>query len=347
MSIDLARRSDTQANPRVAIGRAPVRVGLLGAGEQAATHLAPALLHVPHAKITAIADPVRTRRDTLADRFGVQARLSTVDDLLASGLVDCLVAACPPQAHEQIAAVAVAAGVPVFLEKPPATSAAALSELAAAADRAGVLTGVGMNFRWAATVRRLHALLADPQYGGPSVITVRHVASKPRAPMWQLPLWQTFMLAQAIHPIDLLLNLVGSPVIDLQPACRQSGSRVWLGLQLHHANGTVGTVHCGNLASRFEHRVEVTTSGGITATITGLADLTITGPATGSDVPRGTSSHWRPSPLDIGYDRTGFGGELTAFCTAVATGRSFTPNVADLLPTYQIIEQLTPTGGVR
>jgi hypothetical protein len=67
-----------------------------------------------------------------------------------------------------------AAGVPVLLEKPPATAAAALSELAVTADRNGVLTGVGMNFRWATPVRRLHALLTDPQHGGPSVITVRH-----------------------------------------------------------------------------------------------------------------------------------------------------------------------------
>src|SRR2546430_1337329 len=152
--------------------------------------------------------------------------------------------------------------------------------------------------------------------------------------------------------MDLLLALADAPVVDLHPACRQAGDRVWFSLQTHHADGTLGVLHCGNLAPRFEHRIEVSTAAGITATLTGLADLTVAGTAARSiDVSRsgpgqwGTSSHWRPSPLDIGYDRTGFGGELAAFCAAVATGDRFTPTLADLLPTYQIMEQLVPTGG--
>src|SRR5687768_15218855 len=104
MSIDLAPHAGTSALTGVTAVPRPVRVGLLGAGEQATAHLAPALLQIPQAKITAIADPVRARRNSLADRLGITARLSTVEELLASGLVDCLVAACPPQAHEQIAA---------------------------------------------------------------------------------------------------------------------------------------------------------------------------------------------------------------------------------------------------
>ncbi|MFC0532061.1 Gfo/Idh/MocA family protein [Phytohabitans kaempferiae] len=349
MSIDLAAPPDSQAAADPPASSRPVRVGIVGAGQQATTHLVPALLQVPHARISAVVDPDQPRRDRLALRVGVPDRLATVAQLLDGGLVDCLIAACPPQAHEQIAAAAIDAGIPVFVEKPPATSTAVLAELAAAAERGGVLTGVGMNFRWAAPVRRLHTLVGDHQPSGPSMIGVRHVASKPTTSMWGLPLWNSFLLAQAIHPIDLLLSLAGAPAVDIQPACRQTGDQVWFGLQTHHANGTIGTVHCGNLAPRFEHRIEVSTTTGITANLTSLADLTVTYPAsdalhTGRNQ-RGTSSHWRPSPLDVGYGRAGFGGELAAFCTAVATGGRFTPSLADLLPTYQIMDQLTPTGG--
>lgn len=339
MSIDLA----AQPHPSTDTHARTVRVGVLGAGEQTTTHLVPALLHVPNAKITAVVDPIRTHRDVLAERLGVPARLSIVTDVLNSGLVDCLVAACPPQAHEQIAAAAIAAGIPVFVEKPPATTTTVLAELAAAADRRQVLTGVGMNFRWAAPVRRLHTLLGQ-KHSNPSMIAVRHMASKPATPMWGLPLWRTFLLAQAIHPIDLALALAGAPVVDIQPACRHAGSQLWLSLQLRHANGTISSVHTGNVAARFEHRIEISTSTGTTAHLTDLTDLTITG---ADDLPRGTSSHWRPSPLDVGYHRTGFGGELAAFCTAVATGGQFAPTLTDLLPTYQIMDQLTPTIGTR
>ncbi len=345
MSIDLAAPPDshTTANPQAP--PRPVRVGIIGAGQQATTHLVPALLQVPHARISAVVDPDQARRDGLAARIGAPARLATVTQLLDSGLVDCLIAACPPQAHEQIAAAAIDAGIPVFVEKPPATSTAVLAELATAAERGGVLTGVGMNFRWAAPVRRLHTLLGNQQPSSPSMIGVRHIASKPTTSMWGLPLWNSFLLAQAIHPIDLLLTLAGAPAVDIHPACRQTGDQVWFSLQTHHANGTIGTLHCGNLAPRFEHRIEISTTTGITANLTSLADLTVTDALhTGRDQ-RGTSSHWQPSPLDVGYDRTGFGGELAAFCTAVATAGRFTPSLADLLPTYQIMDQLTPTGG--
>jgi phthalate 4,5-cis-dihydrodiol dehydrogenase len=256
------------------------------------------------------------------------------------------VAACPPRAHEQIAEEAIDAGLPVFVEKPPAVSTAALAELATAAERRGVTTGVGMNFRWAAPVRRLRQVLTDQRYGLPSMVSVRHVASKPTMPMWDLSLWHSLLLAQAIHPIDLLLTLAGSPVVEIQSACRHSGRSVRLGLQLRHANGAISTLVCANQAPRFEHRVEVTTTAGVTATLTDLAELTIAGTNVNeTTTQRETSIRWRPSPLDVGYDRTGFGGELAAFCTAVATGRRFTPGLTDLLPTYQIMDQLVPAGG--
>ena len=350
MSIDLATRPHAhQAASTPAAPPRPVRVGVLGAGEQSTVHLLPALLRLPLARITVLADPMTARRDRLADRLGVPVRLSNVTEVVASGQVDCLVAACPPLAHEQIATAAIEAGVPVFVEKPPAVSTAALTELAAAAESAGVLTGVGMNFRWAAPIHRLRQELTSPAYGTPSMLSVRHVASKPTDPMWDLPLWRTFLLAQAIHPIDLLLTLAGSPVVDIQPACRLAGNGTWLGLQLQHANDAISTLVCGNQAPRFEHRVEVTTTAGITATLTDLAELNVAGGSTDDTglQQRGTSSRWRPSPLDVGYDRTGFGGELAAFCAAVAAGGRFAPSLSDLVPTYQIMDQLNPTGGTR
>jgi predicted dehydrogenase len=102
---------------------------------------------------------------------------------------------------EQIAAAAIAARVPVFVEKPPAVTTAALVELADAAVASGVVTGVGMNFRWAAPVRHIRALLDSGAYGRPTTIALRHVANKPKAPMWGLSLLRSFLLAQVVHPV--------------------------------------------------------------------------------------------------------------------------------------------------
>jgi Oxidoreductase family, NAD-binding Rossmann fold len=119
-----ATRQDRHVDPRFAVedSAGALRVGVVGVGEQTANHLLPALLALPKVRIAALVDPLRERRDTLADRLGVSAGFDSVAQLLAEGEVDAVVAACPPQAHEQIAAAAIDAGVPVFVEKPPATT---------------------------------------------------------------------------------------------------------------------------------------------------------------------------------------------------------------------------------
>lgn len=296
-----------------------LRVGVAGVGEQTTSHLLPAL---PNVRIAALVDPLRERREALADRIGVSAGFDSVTQLLAEGEVDAVVAACPPQVHEQIAAAAIAAGVPVFVEKPPAASTATLVELADAAAASGVVTGVGMNFRWAAPVR--------------------HVASKPRAPMWGLSLLRSFLLAQAVHPVDLLLQLADEPVVDAHVVHQIGSAGLMVGLQFGFAGGGVGSLICGSQAARFASRVEVTTSSGVTMCATGLGELLVTGGLAPSEIgdSRGWSQLWRPSPLDIGFDRTGFSAELASFSWAAATGAGFSPSLTDLVPTYNILDRI-------
>lgn len=339
-----ATRQARHVEPRAATedSAGMLRVGVIGIGEQTANHLLPVLLALPKVRIAALVDPLRERRDALADRLRVSAGFDSVAQLLAEGEVDAVVAACPPQAHEQIAAAAIAAGVPVFVEKPPATTTATLVELADAAAASGVVTGVGMNFRWAAPVRHIRALLDGGTYGRPIAIAVRHVASKPRAPMWGLSLLRSFLLAQAIHPVDLLLRLVGEPVVDAHVVRQVGSAGTMVGLQLGFAGGGVGSLVCGSQAARFESRAEVTTSSGATMCANGLGELTVTGGLVPSEIgdPRGWSQLWRPSPLDIGLDRTGFGAELAAFSRAAAAGTDFSPGLTDLLPTYGILDRI-------
>lgn len=333
---------DVEARSAVVDLAGALRVGVIGVGEQTVNRLLPALLALPKVRIAALVDPLRERRDALAARLGVSAGFDSVAQLLAEGEVDAVVAACPPQAHEQIAAAAIAAGIPVFVEKPPATTTATLVELAAAAAASGVVTGVGMNFRWAAPVRRIRALLDGGAYGRPTGIVVRHVASKPRAPMWGLSLLRSFLLTQAIHPVDLLLQLAGEPVVDSHVVRKVGSAGAIVGLQLSFAGGGVGSLVCGSQAARFESRVEVATSSGATMCVTGLGELTVTGGLVPPEIgdPRGWSQLWRPSPLDIGFDRTEFGAELAAFSRAAAAGADFSPGLTDLLPTYGILDRI-------
>ncbi len=142
--------------------------------------------------------------------------------------------------------------------------------------------------------------------------------------------------------MDLLLQLAGEPVVDAHVVRQVGSAGTMVGLQLGFAGGGVGSLVCGSQAAKFESRVEVTTSSGVTMCATSLGELTVTGGLVPSEIgdPRGWSQLWRPSPLDIGFDRTGFGAELAAFSHAAAAGTDFSPGLADLLPAYGILDRI-------
>jgi phthalate 4,5-cis-dihydrodiol dehydrogenase len=285
-------------------------VAVVGAGAQATAHLIPALLQVPRVALVAVCDIDRTRAAGVAARFSIPAAFQQVSELLDAAMVAALVVACPPQAHEEIAACALARGVPVFVEKPPAVDLARLRALAAAAERASVQTGVGMNFRYANPYLRVKELLADPECGQPVAVTIRHLASKPRKGLWGLPLLRSFLLAQAIHPVDLALDL-GGPAVEMRAARRVGDHDVLVGAHLEFASGAVGSLLCGTHAPRFDTRVEVVTDAGVMVSLAGLSELTVAGlpAAKAAGGSRGWSQQWRPSPLDTGYERTGLGAD--------------------------------------
>ncbi|MDQ1250749.1 MAG: hypothetical protein QG597_5129 [Actinomycetota bacterium] len=320
----------------------PTRVAVVGLGPQAREHLIPALLGLDDARVVALVDPEPALRHDVGSRLGVPAGYADLSRLLAQEPVDCVVAACPPQAHEQIAAASIEAGVPVFVEKPPALRTHTVRDLAAAADAKSLTTGVGMNFRWAAPVAHLRALLDSGAYGSVDTVSVRHVASKPRASMWGQDLWRSFLLAQAIHPIDLLVHLAGGAPTRVRSSHRLGDDHLTIAAHIDFDNGAIGTLLTGTQAPRFEHRVEISTTTGATLSITDLAEVAIGGGAQSpGPVLRGEMRHWRPSPMNIGFERTGFATELAGFVRAVARHEAFHADLADITTAYQIMDDLT------
>jgi len=107
----------------------PVRLGLVGAGRLAEVGYLPAVEVARRARIVAIADPDPDRRALLAG--DERPTYPSADALLAAGGVDGIVVASPPDTHENVARLATGAGLPVLIEKPPATDLAGAQRIAA------------------------------------------------------------------------------------------------------------------------------------------------------------------------------------------------------------------------
>lgn len=83
----------------------------------------------------------------------------------ALAAADAAVIASPSSLHAEQAGLAIAAGVPVLVEKPLATTTEAAERVAARASERGVACGVAMNLRFHPAIRRLKGIIEEGQIG--------------------------------------------------------------------------------------------------------------------------------------------------------------------------------------
>jgi myo-inositol 2-dehydrogenase / D-chiro-inositol 1-dehydrogenase len=134
------------------------RVGILGAGFGARGHVEK-LTTLAGVRITSIAEPQRERAESLAERCGALA-VDGVKQVLAAG-VEFLYVCLPPSEHGPPEDLAIAAGVPVFVEKPLAADLLAAEEIGERLERAGLLAVAGYEWRYLDTLGTYRRLLAE------------------------------------------------------------------------------------------------------------------------------------------------------------------------------------------
>ncbi len=124
------------------------RIGVVGCGWWAAFNHIPAVQGSGHGRVVAICDLDRDRLDRVGDEFGISARYTDLDAMLAARRLDGLIVSTPHVAHTAPAIAGLEAGLHVMVEKPMATSAGDGRAIARAAARTGkqVLVPCGMNF---------------------------------------------------------------------------------------------------------------------------------------------------------------------------------------------------------
>jgi predicted dehydrogenase len=145
-----------------------IAVAMAGTGDWARTGLGPALREIPGVTLAACASPDQQQARQFAAELGVSRVYAGVEDMLAAEAgLGLLVVATPDDHHPAAIDAAVAAGVPVFCEKPLANSGADASRLAAAVERAGLPATVGYSFRYSAAVQQLRADLRAGRLGTP------------------------------------------------------------------------------------------------------------------------------------------------------------------------------------
>ncbi|HEX2581675.1 MAG TPA: Gfo/Idh/MocA family oxidoreductase [Dongiaceae bacterium] len=323
-----------------------IRIGFIGLGEQGRENLLPALTQVQGAKIVCLCDSDRDRAASVAARLGDLPVYSDASTMMAEAELDAIVMACPPQAHYTIALEAFQRGLHVFVEKPPCLTTAQLIELIEAARTHRVITGIGLNFRFATPVKRLNALIKDKYFGRPVHAYIDHAANKPTEPMWGLDsLVRSFLLAQAIHSIDLQI-MIGGQLKDVYCTVQKADTSILIDLGLGFESGVRTRLITGNMFPYFDFNMRIVGDNSHVVHLDSLRHLTVKQTEKCDEFigdPKRWVDTWHPGPLDSGYSRSGYLGELEAFMDALRSGKKFEADFQNMLQTFQVIDAIEQT----
>ncbi|MEV7605897.1 Gfo/Idh/MocA family oxidoreductase [Paenarthrobacter sp. NPDC089322] len=216
----------------------PVKIGLVGAGQWAATMHAPLHAAGAETRLTGIWSPgSRHNAARLAKEFGVCAFDSYEELLACSEAVDFAV---PPTVQADLAPQAADAGLGLLLEKPLGVSLAQATRVADAIRRNGSANAVVLTKRYHARTRQFVTAVADLRAKGPvagvtgtylhgGFLEAGFLTGKERNG-WRSEYGALYDLGP--HLLDLM-ELAAGPVV----AVRTDGTNTYTALTTHHADG--------------------------------------------------------------------------------------------------------------
>ncbi|WP_329017560.1 Gfo/Idh/MocA family protein [Streptomyces sp. NBC_01601] len=317
-----------------------MRIGILGLGRIGAFH-AETLSALDAVTSLVVADPVADAAEAAAERYGAQVADSP-EALLAAG-VDGLVIAAATDAHPALLRAGVAAGVPVFCEKPVArTIAEGVAVLDAVRD-SGVPIQIGFNRRFDAGFMAARAAVRSGELG--KLHTVRSTTLDPAPPPAAYVAASGGIFRDcSVHDFDIIRWVTGREVTEVYAVGGNRGAAYIADAGDADTTGAILTLDDGTIAvvsnSRHNargHDVRMELLGFEDSLAVGLDDrLPLRSAEPGVTFPSGT-------PHDFFMDRfaDAYRAELTAFTEVVAGARPSPCTVAEALEAGWIAEACT------
>ena len=115
-----------------------VRWGIIGCGDVTEVKSGPAFARVPGSSLVAVMRRDAAKARDYAERHGVPRWTTDADEVIDADDVDAVYVATPPSSHAAYVMRAAAAGKPVYVEKPMATTTAEAEAMVGACEAAGV-----------------------------------------------------------------------------------------------------------------------------------------------------------------------------------------------------------------
>ncbi len=211
--------------------RRKIGVGVIGFGWLGQAHTR-SLLRIPtlfenrpfDTELVACSDALPARLDQATGSFGFKRASAAWESVIDDPDVEVVYIAAPNMVHLQLIEAAAQAGKAVFCEKPVGGTPEQVTRAAAAARQAGVISGVGYNYRWAPLVRYARELIASGELGEITNYRGRFFSMYGADPLG-VNSWR-FQLDQAGYGVtsDLMSHAVDLAHMLLGPITRLTGT---------------------------------------------------------------------------------------------------------------------------
>jgi myo-inositol 2-dehydrogenase / D-chiro-inositol 1-dehydrogenase len=310
-----------------------VRVGVIGVGMIGQSHVRRITEVLPGGAVVAVTDVDAARARQVAAALPGATVHPTARDLIAADDVDAVLVASWGAAHEEHVLAAIAAGKPVFCEKPLATTEEACLRIIEAEMAAGRrLVQVGFMRRYDAAYNSLKQVLDDGGIGAPLLMHCSH--RNPSVPPYG---FTTDMMVSdsAVHEIDLVRWLFGEEVVATSILKPRRSGRAGDGLHdplivvLEMASGVLVDVEVFvNAAYGYDIRGEIVGESGTAA----LSEVDAVAVKRDGRRSSGVPADWRER-----FGRA-FDAELQDWLNSVATGTPSGPGSWDGFAATVVVE---------
>jgi predicted dehydrogenase len=222
-----------------------LRAAVIGAGYLGRFH-AQKYAALPQVDLVAVVDTDVATRERVAREVGCEP-VADFRELL--GKVDAVSVVTPTPLHHRVSLDFLEAGAHVLVEKPITSTMDEARELVAAATRCGKVLQVGHLERFNPAILAVEGLLDRPRF----VESNRLAPFKPRGTDVSV------VLDLMIHDIDLILNIVGSPVasIDAVGASVFTDEIDIANARIRFENGCVADATASRISMKGERKLRV------------------------------------------------------------------------------------------
>ena len=213
-----------------------IKAGVIGVGHIGINH-ARIYSELPHCELVAVLDANEHAAKKAAAKFGGQACTSLEE---FSQLIDAATVATPTESHHEVGSYLLRQGKHLLIEKPIADTTHKAQELAALATEHRCILQVGHVERFNPALEALEEQLKNPRF-----LEVTRLSPYPNRSMDI-----GVVLDLMIHDLEIVLHLVRSPVVSIDPvgiAVLSRGEDI-ANVRMHFENGCVANLTASRIS---------------------------------------------------------------------------------------------------